>query len=124
MSAIPKEKDPIITATEAAIDRWAILARGYATDLGYPHCTVEQREIFGRGSGKSPEWPRDATEVEISICCMSHDMRKAMRLKYIYRFTDREAAKECHCSQPTFSARVKQGILFIAGRLHAKKLLD
>ena len=94
---------------------------------GNPGLLLSSRNILGRildeGPGASHEHPGEIPMpslvqlIENIVLAMPIDMRNAVVMKYVRRFTDRDGCKRVKCGATEFRNRVNMGVSFTSGYL-------
>jgi hypothetical protein len=99
----------------ADLDAWVYWVRRYGDGLGHGSTSIAWRMmeakrtgIFARGTSVEPQMPAHVAAIDAAIAKLDRHERKALRTYYLWYAPVADKARRCHCSVPTFYARLKR----------------
>lgn len=106
------------------LDRW----RDWSSDgfnTGYKTRTIEhQLMIEGavtRSTGSNVKEDPDCEKLDAAISMMPSNMKRAIKLKYLFGFTNKDAAQTLKLPLPTFKSLIQRCRAWLCGKLTENK---
>jgi len=105
---------------DVLFDRW----RDWSSDgaqTGFKTRTIEhQLMIEGavtRATGSNIKEDPECELLDAAISKMPHQMKKAVKLKFLFGWTNKDAAKALHMAQPTYKQLIQRCRSWLCGKL-------
>lgn len=106
---------------QALLMRWRNWSRSNFDELGYKSVTVEYELMksgnISKQTGSKTIEDKECEELDKAIAVMPHKMKKIIKLKYLFHWLNKDAAKVLGMSLPSYKNQIVLCRSWLCGKL-------